>query len=165
MKSKRSLLIRITTVVVLLLIAGAMFIVGRGHTIYIDNKTLEYDGQTYSAAHRAEIFVNGEKIAKLSKRERGMATCMGQSFTMEVTITQDKGDEPKTYTITQQLPYSMDGIVINLPGYLAGLSEEAYLTPFVSMATTTEDEEAPTEDDLMMDEGMGAEDLSIPSDI
>lgn len=167
MKSKRRLLIRIATLVVLLLIAGAMFIVGRGHTIYIDNKTLEYNGQSYSAAHRAEVFVNGEKIAKLAKRERGMTTCLGQSFTMEVVVTANKGDEPQTYTITQSLPYGMDGIVINLPGYLAGLSPDAYMSQFVSMATTAEDdkEEPQTGDDMAIDDGMGIEDASIPSDI
>ena len=40
----------------------------------------------------------------------------------------------------------MDGIVINLPGFLAGLDQDAYITEFVPVATeetTTEDEQLP----------------------
>ena len=40
----------------------------------------------------------------------------------------------------------MDGIVINIPGFLAGLDQDAYISQFVPMATeetTTEDEELP----------------------
>ena len=35
----------------------------------------------------------------------------------------------------------MDGIIINLPGYLAGLPEEAYLSEFVPAVTESPDEE------------------------
>jgi len=40
----------------------------------------------------------------------------------------------------------MDGIVINIPGFLAGLDQDAYISQFVPVATeetTTEDEELP----------------------
>ena len=46
MKARR-LIIRIAAVLVLVVIGVIMSIIGRGHTIYLDNKTLEYDGQTY----------------------------------------------------------------------------------------------------------------------
>ena len=139
MKSKRAILFKVGSIVLLLLIAGAMFIVGRGHTVYFDNKTLDYNGQTYSAANKVVVYINGEKVAKLAKRERGMATWIGQDFKMELEVTQEKGGETKTYAVSQKLPYSMDGIVLNLPGYLAGLPEEAYLTQFVSMIEATEE--------------------------
>ena len=145
---KRAILIRIAAVALLLLLTGAMFIVGRGHTVYLDNKTLEYNGETYSAFQRAKIYVGGEEIAKLGKRERGMATCIGQSFQMTLEITAAKGDEPKTYPIALKLPYGMDGIVINLPALLAGLPEEAYQSEFVSLIP----EEAPAEDDTTTEE-------------
>ena len=41
---------------------------------------------------------------------------------------------------------AMDGIVINIPGFLAGLDQDAYISQFVPVATeetTTEDEELP----------------------
>ena len=49
MSNKRSLVIRICAVLVLILIAACMMVVGRGHTVYLDNKSIEYDGRTYEA--------------------------------------------------------------------------------------------------------------------
>jgi hypothetical protein len=132
MKSKRRLLYGAGTLLVLLLIAGAMFIVGRGHTIYIDNKTFEYENQTYASFYKAVIYANDAEAAKLAKRERGMVTWMGQDFRMVLEVTREKGGEAVTYPVELKLPYHMDGIVLNLPAMLAGLPAEKYMTEFVA---------------------------------
>ena len=99
-------------------VAAAMMVIGRGHTLYFDNKTIEdYQGQEYKAYERVVVTVKGEEVAKLGKRERGMATWIGQSFKMTLEITEKKGDEPRTEEIAIQLPYSVDGIVINPAAY------------------------------------------------
>ena len=149
MNKTRKLLFRVGAVLLLVLIAGLMFIVGRGHTVYLDNKTLEYEGQTYSALYKIEILKNGEKVAKLNKRERGMATNIGQTCKLTLVITKEKKGAEETQEIELKLPYSMDGIILNLPGYLEGLPEEAYLSEFISAAETEPvEEEAPTEDEF-----------------
>ena len=79
---KHMFFFRLLAVVVLLVIAGAMFVVGRGHTVYFDNKTTEYNGQKVETPYKVEVYVNGEKVAKLYDNERGMADWMGQKFTM-----------------------------------------------------------------------------------
>ena len=137
-------------VLLLVLIAGLMFIVGRGHTVYLDNKTLEYNGQTYSAMHKIEVVQNGKTLTKLNKRERGMATNIGQNFKITLIVTKEKKAAEETREIQLKLPYSMDGIIINLPAYLAGLPQEAYLSEFISAAEQEpEPEEAlPTEDEF-----------------
>ena len=58
MKARR-LIIRIAAVLVLVVIGVIMSIIGRGHTIYLDNKTLEYDGQTYKAPYKVTVYVDG----------------------------------------------------------------------------------------------------------
>ena len=148
MKNKRSLFARICTLLVILLIAGWMFIIGRGHTVYFDNKTLEYEGQTYEAPYRAAIFVNGERVARLSPKDRGMATWIGQNFKVTIEITPEKGADAKSYDFALKLPYSWDGIVMNVPGLIAGLPESAWQSEFVSMAveTATEEEEIVTDE-------------------
>ena len=45
--SNRRLIFQLAAVVVLIAIAYAMTIIGRGHTVYLDNKKLEYNGKTY----------------------------------------------------------------------------------------------------------------------
>lgn len=126
--------------VLLLVIAGIMMVIGRGHTVYMDNKSLEYNGQTYTTPYKVVVYVDGEQVAKLRDKERGMATCIGQKITMTLEITQEKGGSEETRTVTIPVPYSMDGVAINLPGYLAGLPEEAYLSEFQIQVEETEAE-------------------------
>ena len=79
---------------VVLAVAACMFLIGRGHTVYIDNKTLEYNGESYGALQRVEVYVGGERLSRLAKRERTMSTVIGQSFEMRLVNTVNKGDEP-----------------------------------------------------------------------
>ncbi len=124
MKNKSRLLARLGVAVVILGIAALMFLIGRGHTVYFDNKTAESGGTEYSAFQRVEVYVNGERAAKLSKRDRGMATWIGQHFKMELEVTRNKDDEPERIPVAIELPYSMDGILVNLPELVAGLPVE-----------------------------------------
>lgn len=153
MKSKRRKLFIALTVLALAAVAACMMVIGRGHEIYLDNKTLEgYEGQDYKAFDRVVVTVKGEEVAKLGKRERGSAIWIGQSFKMTLEITEKKGEEPVVKEISLKLPYDMDGIVVNLPALLAGLPEEAWLSEFVPAVT-----EAPVEEDPVIDDGFGLE--------
>lgn len=150
MKTKRTLLFRMGTVVLLIVIAAVMIVIGRGHTVYFDNNTLEYDGKTYATPYKAVIIVDDEQIAKLYDDERGMTTCIGQTLNLTFEITQEKGGSKEVITVALPLPYHMDGIAINLPAYLAGLPEEVYLSEFKIVPTPEEDDsstdETPTDE-------------------
>lgn len=148
MKNKRRFFFRLGAIVLLVAIAACMMVIGRGHTVYIDNKTLEYEGETYNAFYRATVYVNGERLSKLQPKERTSATNIGQSFSMSLELIEEKGQDAKTVDISLKLPYNMDGIIVNIPGYMAGLPEEAWLSEFVSTPSEAElQEEAPTEEE------------------
>ena len=162
MKGK-TLIIRLAVLAVAAALAAVMMVIGRGHTLYFDNKTIEdYQGQEYKAFERVVVTVKGEEVAKLGKRERGMATWIGQDFKMVLEITEKKGDEPRIEEISIQLPYGVDGVVINLPAYLAGLPEDAWFSEFVPMV-----EEEPGEEDLPGEgDGFGLEgDMGLEGDL
>lgn len=146
---KRQLLMQLAALAVCIALGAAMMVIGRGHTVYLDNKTLEdYQGQTYKAAHKIVVTVDGKELTKLGPRERGMSPCIGQSFEMSLEITQEKGGEPETKVIQLDLPYSIDGIIVNLPALLAGLPEEAWMSEFIPAPEPEEpDEETPGEGD------------------
>ena len=134
--SNRRLIFQLAAVVVLIVIAYAMTIVGRGHTVYLDNKKLEYNGKTYDTPYKVVVLVDGEQVAKLYDRER-----------------EKKGGSETTQTYTIPLPKNMDGIIINLPAYLAGLGEDAYLTEFIpSPDAEIVEEDTPSGDDFGMDD-------------
>lgn len=150
MKNKRQFLFRLGAIVLLLAIAAVMMVVGRGHSIYLDNKAMEYEGVTYETPYKVVAFVNGEQVAKLYDNERGAATNIGQNFKMTLEITQEKGGEEVTSVHQIKLPYDMDGVIINLPGYLADLPQEAYLSEFVPAVEEYDEsaEETPSGDEF-----------------
>ena len=154
MNVKRKILFRAGAIAILLLIAGTMLIIGRGHTIYLDNKAIEYNGQTITAPYKVVIFVDGEQVAKLYDTERGKAICIGQQFTMSLEITKTKGGNEETTSITLRLPHNLDGIIINLTALLAGVPEEAYLSEFIAAPSEPieEDEEIVTDDFALPEE-------------
>ena len=96
MKAKRRLLFQILAVVLLVAIGYTMTIIGRGHTIYLDSKTLEYDGQTYKPAYKTVVYVDGQQVAKLYDKERGVATCIGQMLTVTLRWPQTRPMFPPT---------------------------------------------------------------------
>ena len=157
MKSRR-LIFQILLVLVLIATGGVMMVIGRGHTAYFDNKSVEYQGKTYEAPYKIEIHVgnnaDGDALSKLYEDERASADQIGQKITVTLIVTQEKGgDEEAPVTYTIPLPYGMDGPIINLPAYLAGLPEEAYLSEFIPVIT-----EEP-EETVVIDDGMGMSDF------
>ena len=147
--NKRRLLFRIGAVAILIAIAACMMVIGRGHTVYVENKTLEYNGETYKTPYRVNVYIGEERIAKLSARERGMTTNIGQNFKMTLGVIKEKGNDEEMVDVALKLPYNMDGIIINIPGYLAGLPQDAWLSEFISTPTEAEmqDEEIPTDEE------------------
>ena len=146
---KRSLMFKIGTLVVILGIAACMFVIGRGHTVYFDAKSIEYNGETLEPAYRTAVFVNGERVARLEKGDRGLSTWIGQNFKMKVEVTPEKGAEAVPYEFSIKLPYNLDGIVLNMPALLAGAPQDVYMSEFVSIAIDTssaEDEEIVTDE-------------------
>lgn len=138
MNKMRTLLFRILMVLVLAAVCAVMFVIGRGHTVYFDNKAMEYNGQSVETPYKVEVYVKDERVAKLYDGERGMADWMGQNFKMVVEITKEKGGEAAASAVSLKLPYDMDGIVLNIPAMFAGLPQEAYLTEFVPSAAEEE---------------------------
>ena len=88
----------------------------------MDNKTIEYDGQTANHSIKWTSTWTANQVAKLWDKDRGMATNMGQKFTMTLAITPGEGGPEEAVEVTLNLPYNMDGIAINLPACMAGTS-------------------------------------------
>ena len=110
MKNKRTLLFQLGAVLLLIIIAGIMMMIGRGHTVYMDNVTMDYNGQTYESFYKVEVYVDGERIGKLYDKERAMSVNIGQTFDVSFEVTPNKGDSVMVYNVSLSLPYNMDGI-------------------------------------------------------
>ena len=150
----RKILFRAGAVLLLVAIAACMMVIGRGHTIYFDNKKLEYEGQTYDAIRRINVFVGGEQVAKLSAKERGLATFTGQSVAFSLEGQKEKGGDSEFFDFTVKVPYGQDGTVVNLIGLIEGLPEEAWKSEFVpAVVEDTGDDEDVVTDEFDLDLG------------
>lgn len=165
MKSKRQILFISATILLLIAIGGWMMVIGRGHTVYFDNKVLEYNGETYEPPYKVTVYVNGEKAAKLKEDERGMATWIGQNFKMELEINWNKDDEDVIEKLSVKLPYNMDGVIIDLAGLLADLPEEAYISEFISTTPEVVEEDVVTDEFGIPEMDMEAgEEVEVPAE-
>jgi hypothetical protein len=148
MKNKRQLLFRIAALVIILAVAAVMFVIGRGHTIYFDNKETSYNGQTVEAFYKVTVTTGEEKPSKLSKGDRGMASIMGQTLSMTLEITDAEGDQPHAHKVSMSVPYNMDGIMINVPALMQGLPQDAYMSEFIIETPDT----GSTDEEIVTDE-------------
>ncbi len=77
-----------------------------------------------------------------------MTDLMGQTLSMTLEITDEKGAEPHSHRVSMPIPYGTDGIVINITELMAGLPSQAYMSEFVPIATSEED----TDEEVVTDE-------------
>ena len=146
--NKRKLLFRVGAIPIILVIAACMFVIGRGHTVYFDNKETSYNGQTIEPFYKVTVTVGDQKPAKLSKGDRGMADIMGQKLTMTLEITDAEGDQPHAHKVSMSVPYNMDGIMINVPALMQGLPQDAYMSEFIIETPDT----GSTDEEIVTDE-------------
>ena len=109
----RRILFTLAFVSILVGICVVCFIVGRGHTVYLDNKTT--DDEKYHYYDAIDIYQDGEKLTTLNPRERTSITQIGQNCEIELRYRKGKNDEKKDMVAYFKLPYNLDGIIINLP--------------------------------------------------
>lgn len=151
MKSKRKILFRLLALAIVIGIAVLMFIIGRGHTVYFDNKALTGpDGTVYEPWYKIEVMINGERVANLSAGDRGMVSTMGQNFKFDVKLMKEKDGKMQGGTIKMKLPYGLDGIIYNLPAMLAGAQEADYMEEFIPAPVEEESEEVVVTDEFAM---------------
>lgn len=146
--NKRKLLFRVGAILIILVIAACMFVIGRGHTVYFDNKETSYNGQTIEPFYKVTVTVGDQKPAKLSKGDRGMADIMGQTLSMTIEITDAEGDQPHAHKVSMGVPYNMDGIMINIPALMQGLPQDAYMSEFIIETPDT----GSTDEEIVTDE-------------
>ena len=158
MKSKRRIFFCAGAVIILLALAAAIMVIGRGHTLYFDNVALEYEGQTYESPYKVKVEVKGEQVANLHAKDRGTSIWIGQNFKMMVDVTEEKGGQEQRYAVNLKLPYNMDGIIINIPAVMAGLPPEAWCSEFIQMIVEEDVEDpAGTEDEFGIGGDLGGD--------
>ena len=147
-KNIRRILFTSCLIAILVAIAIVCLIIGRGHTIYFDN--IDLASTDYKAYESIIVNHDGEKIGSLDKDGRVSMTITGQKLELDLTIQKDSTSKKETITLNIDLPYNLDGIIINLPACIEGASQDIYLSEFISVTEEETDEEVPVTDEFGM---------------
>ncbi|MDX9808715.1 MAG: hypothetical protein RBT04_01015 [Sphaerochaetaceae bacterium] len=147
-------LFQLAAIVVMIALAVIMYIIGRQHTVLLDNKTIEHEGKSYPAFSIVEVEVNKEGKIELAARDRDKADVMGQRHKITVTYT-DKFFEEHEVVKKFKVPIGYDMVLISIPALVADLGQSIWLQQFIppTAAVAPVVEELPVEDDLGIDLG------------
>lgn len=146
MNKKRRVLFTALFALIIVAICAVCLYFGRGHTIYLDNKSTE-NGK-YENYDSIKVFYKGEKVSSIGARERAAMSHIGQDLTITVEYRVKANSSKEEAELKIKLPYNMDGIILNLPALIEGASEEEYLSEFVSTVAIADDEPTTSEDDM-----------------
>ncbi len=129
--AQRRLLIRIACIVLVLLVALWMFLIGRQHTILLDNKTVELPSGTIQALKMVDVQVDKQPGFEMYPRGRDQATVMGQKHTLTMRFTDAQFNDVeivRSFTV----PVGQDMVLIALPLLAAQpeAGQDVWLTPF-----------------------------------
>lgn len=107
-------LVKIGLVIFYLLLMALMFLLGRSHTVLIDNKS-DPNG-AYKAIDECTISFNGEKPIEMFKGDRDKIMLRGQTHRVKVSFF--NGQEEITGTIT--IPLFEDAVMVSIPAFVKG---------------------------------------------
>ncbi len=107
-----------------LLLALAMFLTGRTHTLLVDNKGGQ-DG-TYRAINGMTVRVNGGAPEEMLRNDRILLTVKGQRIRLEVEFF----DGSPSQEFALKIPLFQDTVLLSVPKLLAGMEPalEAFST-------------------------------------
>lgn len=151
--SRRNLF-QLAALSVIILLAVVMFIIGRQHTILLDNKTIEHDGKTYTAFPIVEVEVDTDGEIELAARDRDKAEVMGQHHKLTVTYT-DKFFEEHQVVKRFKVPIGFDMVLVSIPALVGELDESVWMQHYIppTAAVAPQAEVIPVVDDLGVDLG------------
>ncbi|MBR2461544.1 MAG: hypothetical protein IKB33_00255 [Spirochaetaceae bacterium] len=107
-----------------LLLALAMFLTGRTHTLLLDNKGSQ-EGM-YTAVKGMTVRVNGGDSEEMLRNDRILLTVKGQRTRLEVEFF----DGSPSQEFTLKIPLFQDTVLLSVPKLLAGVEPalEAFST-------------------------------------
>jgi len=130
---QRRLLVRAALVLVYAGLIGLVFVVGKGHTLIIDNK--DSDDGSVKAIESLTVSVDGQEPIDLMAGDRDMAKVRGQGHLVEITVKDGQKVQNRI-----SVPLGEDVLLLSLPNLLAGVKPA--VIPFVAkdVATPADDQ-------------------------
>ena len=120
-KLTRTLCIRVIAIFLVIVLAVVMFIIGKQHKIYFDNK----DWGPYKAYQFVEVSVDKQDSVELARRDRDVFTVVAQGHTIYIDAM---GDEKE---VKIHIPLFMRDVLINIPALMNGEDQDKWMEEFI----------------------------------
>ncbi len=132
--TRRRTLIRVGLLVVYLGVTALFFIMGKGHTILVDNKDVE-DGK-YPAVDGVTVVVDRQEELELYPGDRDKFEVKSQKHRVTAEAIDGSVKVEKTFS----LPLGQDMMLLSVPKLLAGV--EPFIEPFKPLEEPDSNDEA-----------------------
>jgi hypothetical protein len=125
---RKRLIVRSALVAVYVALLVLMLLLGKRHTILIDNKEAE-DG-TYTAIDGMSVQIDSLESAEYYPGDRDKAVVTGQRHKIKVEIFSESKVVEQSFTV----PFGEDMVLLSVPKLVAGITP--YVEPFVPQIDT-----------------------------
>lgn len=132
----RRIILRSSLAVVWIGALVAIFLLDRGHTVFVDNKTVAAGG--YEAVEFMKVSIDGGKGVEFFGGDRDRFPVVGARHKIKIEFTDGRPPLEKEF----RLPLTIDLFLLSVPKMIAGV--EPFVEPFVmEIATSREAGEGP----------------------
>ena len=111
----KKILPRTVVITVLLLVSLALFVTGQKHKVFVDNKTIEISGKTYTKLPLVKVITKEKKLSIKAGR-RNVFYSKGPSASIDIIYNNEDGKEVSVNK-EFRIPINKD-IIINIPALL-----------------------------------------------
>ncbi len=120
---------RIIALIGIFILAIVLFIIGKGHTLLLDNQDVTIDGKTYEATHAIRVVINDQKaiLVKAGKRKKAKVPVAGPWHRITVEILDE--DKNVLQTLEKKITLGLDDmLLLHLPALISDASQ--WIQPF-----------------------------------
>lgn len=115
---KKQIIIRIIFIALLLVLGIFLYISGKEHTIFIDNKDITLKDIVYKANNDYKVWIDNKELKTIRKGERGLIKVTGTNHKIMVEKIVDEVLTGEQYEKRFKLKTNEKNVIINIPAMI-----------------------------------------------
>lgn len=119
----KQIIIRIIFISLLLILGVFLYISGKEHTIFIDNKDVTLNDSTYKANSDYKVWIDNKELKVIKKGERGLIKVTGMNHKIIVEKIVDKALTGEKHETGFRFKMNEKIIIINIPAMINNADE------------------------------------------
>ena len=139
---------RIAALCVIAALSTWLFYTGREHQVFLDNRTIEVEGQSFRALQFVRITVDDASV-ELMPRDRDLVKVKGPSYRLKVEVMDQFGEEVERVIEKDMTPGFSQNMMLSMP--LLAADRNDYILPPPTVQAPPPESETPPVDGMEME--------------